>query len=287
MAGKTRKTIIIMNSTLKSTLKTSAITIAMGLSASGAFAAATAYDTSANYTGGWGASTTPNLGSGFGAWSVVSNDGGGSAPYAGTYLDLASYSNPDAVLTGGSSWGTYANSAPNAFIDLSRAFNTGGGSASLVNQTFSVAFNSSGIGGTGQSIGLSVGSAFSLTYAGGGADNMMLSVDGAAASAISVNYAQLAAGINVALTVTGAVGSSAEGYSLTISPFAGGPALYTGFGAFDSSVFNTSSFTLADINTANNQYFNNLSITAVPEPSTVAMSLSGLAAFLVFRRRVR
>ena len=76
---------------MNSTLKTSAIAVAMGLSASGAFAAATASDTSANYTGGWSASTTPNLGSGFGAWSVADNDGGGSAPYAGTYLDLASY----------------------------------------------------------------------------------------------------------------------------------------------------------------------------------------------------
>jgi hypothetical protein len=272
---------------MNSTLKTSAIAVAMGLSASGAFAAATASDTSANYTGGWSASTTPNLGSGFGAWSVADNDGGGSAPYADTYLDLASYSNPDTVLTGGSAWGTYANSAPNAFIDLSRAFNTGGGSASLVNQTFSVAFNSSGIGGTGQSIALSVGSAFTLTYAGGGADNMTLSVDGAAASAISVDYAQIAAGINVALTVTGPVNSSSEAYQLAISPFAGGPALYTGTGTFDSSTYNTSSFTLADNNTANNQYFNNLSITAVPEPSTVTMSLSGLAALLAFRRRAK
>ena len=274
-----------MNSTLKLTVKTSAIAVVMGLSASVAFAAATAYDTSANYTGGWSASTTPNLGSGFGAWSILSNDGGGSAPYCGTYLDLASYSNPDTVLTGGSSWGTYANSDPSAFINLSRAFNTGGGSASLVNQTFSVAFNSSGIGGTGQSIALSVGSAFTLAYLGGGADNMMLSVDGGAASAIAVNYAQMAAGINVALTVTGAVNSTTEGYSLVISPFAGGPALYTGTGIFDSSVYNTSSFTLANNNPANNQYFNNLSITSVPEPSTVAMCLSGLAALLVLRRR--
>lgn len=274
-----------MNSIHNSTLKTSAIAIALGLSVSGAFAATTAYDTSANYTGGWGTGTSPNLGSGFGAWSFLDNDGGGSAPYAGTYLDLLSYGNPNTVLTGGSSWGVYANGAANAYIDITRAFNTGGGSASLVNQTFSVAFNSSGIGGTGQSIGLSVGSAFNLAYAGGGADNMTLSVDGGSESAISVNYAQLAAGINVALTVTGAVNSTTEGYSLVISPFAGGPALYSGSGIFDSSIYNTASFTLAANNPANNQYFNNLSITSVPEPSTVAMSLSGLAAFLVFRRR--
>src|SRR5215472_10019319 len=101
------------------TIKTLAIAVAMGLSASGAFAAATATDTAANYSAGWSAANTPNLGSGFGAWSVISNDGGGSAPYAGTYLDLTSYSNPDTVLTGGYAWGLYANGAANATITLS------------------------------------------------------------------------------------------------------------------------------------------------------------------------
>jgi hypothetical protein len=269
---------------MNSTIKTLAIALAVGSFASGAFAAFNAYDTSANYTGGWSTSTSPNLGSGFGAWSFADNDGGGSAPYAGTYLDLASYSNPDTVLTGGSSWGVYANGAANAFINITRAFNTGGGSASLVNQTFSVAFNSSGIGSAGQSAGLSVGTAFSLSYAGGGPDNMTLSVDGGAANAISVNYAQMAAGINVALTVTGPAGSSSEGYSLVISPFAGGPALYSTSGTFDSSVYNTSSFTLSDVNTANNQYFNNLSI--VPEPASFAMlGFAGLTSLLAIRRR--
>ncbi len=205
---------------------------------------------------------------------------------AGTFLDLASYSNPDTVLTGGSAWGAYANGAANAFIDISRAFNTDGSSASLNNQTFSVAFNSSGIGGTGQSIGLGVGTAFSLGYAGGGADNMTLSVDGGAANPVSVNYAQMAAGINVALTVTGPLNSATEGYSLVISPFAGGPALYTGTGTFDSSAYDTSSFMLAVNNTANNQYFNNLSISAVPEPTSMVMlGFAGLTTLLTIRRR--
>jgi len=271
---------------MNSTIKTLAIALAMGLSASGAFAAATASDMAANYSGGWSASTTPNLGSGFGAWSVLDNDGGGVAPYAGTYLDLATYGNPDVVVGGtpSSSWGTYANGAANAFIDLTRAFNTGGGSASLVNQTFSVAFNSSGIGGTGQSIGLGVGTAFSLGYAGGGPDSMTLSVDGGAAAPVGVTYAQMAAGIIVALTVTGPVNSLVEGYNLTISPFAGGPALFTGAGTFNSAAYNTSSFTLADNNTANNQYFNDLSI--VPEPSSMVMlGFAGLTTLLAIRRR--
>jgi hypothetical protein len=271
-----------------SLIKSSAIVLALGLTGGMAFAAANAYDTAANYSGGWSTSTSPNLGSGFGAWSFADNDGGGSAPYAGTYLDLATYGNPDTVVSGtpSSSWGVYANGAANAYINLTRAFNTGGGSASLLNQTFSVAYNSSGIGGTGQSIGLNVGTAFSLGYAGGGPDNMTLSVDGGAASAVPVSYAQLAAGVNVAFTVTGPANSLTEGYSLTISPFAGGPALYSSSGTFDSSTYNTSSFTFADDNTANNQYFNNLSITSVPEPTTLALAgLGGLAMLVAARRR--
>lgn len=270
---------------MNSTIKTLAIAIAVGLTTSGAFAAASASDQASNYSS-WNDVTSPNLGSGFGAWTIVDNNA--NPPYAGTYLDLATYGNPDAVVGGTPSqaWGVYANGGSgNGFIDLSRAFATDGSSASLNNQTFSVAFNSSsGPFAAGQSIGLSVGSAFSLGYAGGGADNMTLSVDGGAATPVTVDNAQLAAGISVALTVTGPLLSSTEGYSLVISPFAGGPALYTGTGTFDSSAFNTSSFTLANNNTPGNSYFNDLSI--VPEPASMAMlGFAGLTSLLAIRRR--
>jgi len=270
---------------MNSTIKTLVIALAVGLCASGAFAAATASDTAANYSGGWSASTTPNLGSGFGAWSVSDNNA--NPPYAGTYLDLASYSNPDTVLSGGYAWGLYANGANNAFMTLSRAFNTGGGSASLVDQTFSFAFGSSSSSdfpNSYQSVVMGIGSAFSLSYIGGGADNMTLSVDGGTANPITVNAAQMAAGINVALTVTGPVSSPTEGYSLVISPFAGGSALYSSTGTFDSSTYDTSSFSVTITDPANNQYLNNLSI--VPEPSSMVMlGFASLASLLAIRRR--
>ena len=274
---------------MNSTLKTLAIAFAMGLSASAAFAAATASDTAANYASSWGISP-PNLGSGFGAWNnnAINNN---SPPYAGTYLDLTSYGNPDAVLSGGYAWGTYANSGPPApELVLSRSFTAGAsGSTSLYNQTFSAGISSSGIGGTGSGLTLNIGTAFSLSYLGGGTDNMLLSVDGGSATALPVDFSDLSGGLVVALAVSGSLNSTTEGYTLTLSPFAGGPAIYSGGGTFDSSTYNTSSFTFTDTDTSNNQYLNNLSISPepVPEPSIVAMSLSGLAALLAFRRRAK
>jgi hypothetical protein len=86
------------------------------------------------------------------------------------------------------------------------------------------------------------------------------------------------------LTVTGPANSTSEAYQLVISPFAGGPALYTASGTFDSSVYNTSSFTLAALNPSANQYFNNLSI--VPEPSSMVMlGFAGLTTLMAIRRR--
>jgi len=266
-------------------IRTSAVLIAMGFTTSGAFAAANAFDTAANYVGTW--STTPaNLGSGFGAWTItaVNNDG---PPYSGTYLDQTSYGNPDGVLSSGYAWGTYANSAPpTPALDMVRPFTTGGGSVSLVNQTFSVGLGSGGIGGSGEFISLGVGTAFLLSYAGGGSDNFTLSVDGGVTTPVPVDFAQLESGLDVALTVTGPANSSAEGYSLAISPFAGGSAIYSQTGSFDSSTYNTADFSFVDSNTSNNGYVNNPSITSVPEPSSLALlGFAGITSLLAIRRR--
>lgn len=268
-----------------SLIKSSAIIIALGLSGGMAFAAENAYDTSANYTGGWSDTTSPNLGSGFGAWNIEDNNDG-SPIMAGTFLDLASNGNPDTVLTGGSSWGVYAFGMYSS-ISLTRPFNTGGGSASLVNQTFSFAFNTSGIssGSFGQYIDFYIGDAFNLGYT-GSSGATFLNIGGQSGFQLPVSLAQLAAGVNVALTVTGPANSTTEGFVFSITPFAGGPAIYTDSGTFNSSVYSTSSFAFDDNDAANNQYFNNLSITPTPEPSVPALlGMSALAAMVALRRR--
>ncbi len=274
---------------MNSTFKTLAIALAMGLSASGAFAAATASDTAANYVGTWGTSPA-NLGSGFDAWVFTLNNAN-NPPYVGTYLDQTSYGNPDGVLSAGYAWGTYANGGSPVIgsIEMNRPFTAGpSGSLSLYNQTFSIDIGSGGIGGSGSSAGVNVGTAFGLSYVGGGPDNLWLSVDGGAATALPVAFGALNGGLQVALAVSGPLNSAAEGYTLTLSPAAGGPAIYSGSGTFDASSFNTSSFTFVDSNTSNDQFVNNPNITpeAVPEPSSLMLlGINAVAALAWFRRR--
>jgi hypothetical protein len=251
-----------------------------------AFGAAAASDTAANYASSWSA-TPANLGTGFGAWAnqVINNS---QPPYVGTYLDQSSYGNPDGVLSAGYAWGTYANGSPGTGeFDLMRPFTAGpSGSTSLQNQTFSIGIGSGGIGGTGSAIQLDIGPSVDLAYSGGGADTMTLGAFGVSYGGIGVSFTQLKAGLLVSLSVSGPLNSTSEGFTFTISPFAGGSALYTLSGTFDSTAYQTSYVEFQDQNTSNDAFVNNPTITAegtVPEPSSIA--LLGLGAMLCLRRR--
>jgi hypothetical protein len=157
----------------------------------------------------------------------------------------------------------------------------------LFNQTFSFDLTSGGVGPGQGELSVGVGSAFSLSYIGSGADAFLFSVDGATATTTPVDYAELSAGIDISLAVSGALNSPSEAYTLTVSPFSGGSALYTQSGTFDSSTYNTSGFSYLDSNTTGNGYFNSLNITpeATPEPSAALLGISGLATLYLVRRR--
>ncbi|HEY5298970.1 MAG TPA: PEP-CTERM sorting domain-containing protein [Verrucomicrobiae bacterium] len=264
-------------------LRYPAIITMLGISSGTMFAAATASDTAANYSGGgWGA-TPPNDGSGFGAWTVTINNAN-NPPYVGTYLDTSS-----AVATGGYSWATYANgTGDNGSISISRAFASGlSGSSSLFNQVFSFDLSSGGVGnGSGgppnSDLSVEIGNAFLFQYLGTGSDNFTLN-----GNATTIGFSALSAGIYVSLAVSGALNSPVEAYTFSVSPFNVGSPLYTASGTFDSSALNTSSFNYLDQNTSGNGYFNNLNITSiVPEPSAIALlGLSGLATLIAIRRR--
>jgi hypothetical protein len=264
--------------------------LAFGLSGVSAFAAGTASDTAGNYIGSWSTSP-PNNGSGFGAWSVnVQNNN--NPPYAGTYM--AGPGNTPIVDGSGNAWGVYANNAQPSLIPgvtFTRPFTAGpvSGSTSLYNQTFSFDLGSDGVGPGQGLLSAAVGNAFLFEYDGTQpADAMLFGVDGGTFVTTGVNFTALHAGLNVSLAVSGALNSSAENYTFTVTPFSGGAALFTQSGTFDSSSFNTSQFVYTDQNTTANGYFNTLNITAepVPEPSSVAMfAASGLGMLLALRRR--
>lgn len=268
-----------------SLLKSSALVAALGWSGVAAFAAATANDTASTYGGAWNA-TPANLGSGFGAWNITLNNAN-NPPYVGTYPDTSS-----AVASGGYSWATYANGGDGSgSIAITRPFTSGAsGSSSLFNQTFSFSLASAGVGPGQGNLAVGVGTAFSLSYPGTVAgDSLYFSVDGGTPVPINVGFgASLGAGINISLAVSGALNSASENYIFSITPVSGGSPLYSTSGTFDSSAYNTASFSYLDANTTGNGYFNNLNITpeAVPEPTTLALAgLSGLVTLVALRRR--
>lgn len=267
----------------------SAIVVALGLACGNAEAAGTASDTAANYAPSSWSTTPPNNGSGFGAWNITLSNAN-NPPYVGTYLD-----NGSSIVTGGFSWGTYANgTGDNGAFNAIRPFTAGAsGSSSLHNQTFSLDLSSGGVGnGSGgppnSELGFSVGTAFSFYYLGTGSDNFDFSVAGGGPIVTPVGFSGLGSGLHISLAVSGALNSPTEAYTLTVSPFAGGSPLYTASGTYDSSANSTSYLDYLDSNTTGNGYLNNLNITveAAPEPSSLALlGLSGLAAVFAVRRR--
>src|SRR5882724_1993398 len=228
----------------------SAMVVALGLACGRADAAATASDTAANYAPSSWSTTPPNGGSGFGAWNITLSNAN-NPPYVGTYLD-----NGSSIVTGGYSFGTYANgTGDNGSFNAIRPFTAGAsGSSSLHNQTFSLDLSSGGVGnGSGgppsSELGFSIGSAFSFFYLGTGSDNFEFNPAGTGLVVTPVNFSELNSGLHVSLAVSGALNSTSEAYTLTVSPFAGGSPYYTTSGTFNSLTHDTSNLYYYDMNT--------------------------------------
>jgi len=245
---------------------------------SGAFAQLTnAFDFGANYGGvgepGW--TNGANAGFGFGDW-IINNNNNGSTIFAGNFIG-----NPaDAGISGMSteSFGLYANPAGSgAFINAFRPLNT----ALQVGQTFSfqwginfdggnTTFGNKGFNlrvGTNQVVNVNNGGSSDIQFnsistgMGYGTQVMTWSFTYTNATTlfVSANDRDGVGTFTTNVTVTGGI----SGFELYASDMAGG--------------------------TQRQPYYNDFSVTAVPEPSTYALLVLSAAAFggYVVRRRRR
>jgi hypothetical protein len=276
----------------------------MGLASGSASAAMVAADNAGNYNGGNWSLSAPNNGSGFGGWlSFATNNNG--PPYAGTYYDNSGKT----IGTGGNSWGAYANTAQGNTIprvDLVRPFLPAGGGYSdpsslgtLFNQTFSVAYQSDGIGNAGQGGGISLDTGqgagavanpvLTIGYLGGGTNNMtLIDNNGTDNTTVPINFNNLTNGIIISVTV-GANPDGLNPYTVTISPAPGNATFTTPVVLTGSENGPIQQVDMFNNNATNNQYFNSLAISAelpVPEPATIGM-LGASALLLMVRRRRR
>ena len=232
-----------------------------------------AFDFGANYGGGAepGWTNGANAGFGFGAWSISTSGGGSKGAFIG---------NPTAGGIGGmstESFGLFANGGDSPSITGSRSVS----SALAVGQTFSFQWGlnfDSGAGGnkgfnfragTNQFINLNMGSSANVTLNGAN----VLTAYGT--NSFYVGITRLDSSTYTVFSTSARNNASGGGFSTNISS-----AL-----AADNFQIYASSLQSGD---AAQPYFNNFSVTAVPEPSTYALlALSGIAfgGYMIRRRR--
>jgi hypothetical protein len=256
--------------------------VSLGVMTIGAYAASNASDNAANaaYSGGW--ANGSNGGSGFGAWALSA--GTNSGFFIGDSTTNAGGTS-GGINTSGKAFGEFANTG-----DTASAVRPFTGSLN-VGQTFSLQMDQ-GFQDNGSTVGFGLQNAsgqnlFELYYIGGDATNSWKTNSSAGQQNLSPNVGFSGDGFNVTFTLqagntyTGTFsdmhGNSAN-FSGTLTTQAGGEAIS------QARLFNANAGTTSN----NDVYFNNMSITSVPEPGTILSFLSGsslLGAFLFIRRR--
>ena len=241
-----------------------------------------ATDNASNYGGTW--ANGNNFGTGFNAWNISNNDGGGN--FAGSFIGSSTPGAGD-INTSGVSFGMYANPAA-AFLNADRAFS----SAMSIGDTFSfnlgVNFDNGNKGFNLYSGGIAATQLFNFNVGGGAQVSAGAGLTLNAGSGAGYNYGGASA-LSLSLTYTDA---STLTYSVSrTSPLGNQGILFSGtvtgaFAAPDAFRFYISG-TDGGGAPENNLYANNLSV--VPEPSTfalLALSAVGLAGYAA-RRRAR
>ena len=237
-----------------------------------------ASDDASNYGGGWTASS--NGGSGFGSWSLSNNDVGvPSGPYAGNFIGNSTDGTGNINTGTNQSFGMYANPAT-AFSSATRSFST----VLTTNDQFTVNLGVNFDNGFKGFNLLSGGSTVVGFQVGGGARILTDNTDNATTAVY--NYGGGDALLQAVIQV---INLGRVDYEISrISSSGSQGVLYAGSitgitGSIDSFEFYVNN--TEDGAAANNLYFNSLSVSEVPEPSTYSWIAGALSLSYVLRRR--
>ena len=247
------------------------------LVASSAFAL-TASDNASNYGVGW--TNGSNFGTGFAAWSLSNNDGGGSAPFAGNFIGDSTAGAGDINTGTSQSFGLYAN--PGAAVSIAiRSFSTALSVGDQFSFDLGVNYND---GNKGFNLRTAGDSIFNFNVGGGASvssDNATI-IPGAG---LGYDYG----GNDVMIeAVPEVISSSSINYQISRTSSLGYQGiLFSGtvtgiVGSIDNFQFYNTGSNGGD---QNNLYFNNLKVVPEPHAYAVLASLSALLFVMTRRRR--